>query len=103
MRLFALQANQVPSASRRPITETEREEFFDNLERNNKAGYGLVKLSKLQLDQLFDPPPDLRWNKTATLLTCAVARHRDAIAGFLLRAGVAARLASKHSLCDARY
>lgn len=70
------------------------------IDRGSKAEFGLVKLAKLDLNVLMQPPSDLAWaGGTMTLLSYAAARNRDAIVGALLRAGADATI--RHGCCGA--
>lgn len=85
------------TATRRPIDAAEAKALFYAIDSKDAAGFGIRKLSTLDLDILHEAPPCITWEPRITLIAYAAWRRRDHFINGLLRAGAdpAARWASK--------
>lgn len=73
-------------AERRPIEPNEAQAFFRAIDARDAAGFGIRKLSVLDVDGLHEAPECIAWEDRITLLYYAAWRKRDHFVNALLKA-----------------
>ncbi len=76
-----------PRPCRKPIDHQELRTLIDAIEKKSASRFGVVKLSGLELDTLYDLPQACGGSVRTTLLGHAAMLRRANIVGSLLRAG----------------
>mmetsp|Transcript_663 Transcript_663/g.1184 ORF Transcript_663/g.1184 Transcript_663/m.1184 type:complete len:682 (+) Transcript_663:44-2089(+) len=75
------------TATRRLLDPSEAKALFFAIDIKDTAGFGIRKLSTLDLDGLHEAPPCITWEPRITLIAYAAWRRRDHFVHGLLRAG----------------
>ncbi|CAE8713381.1 unnamed protein product [Polarella glacialis] len=74
-------------AQRRPLDAEEAKGLFSAIDARDGSGFGIRKLSGLDLDGFHEAPATIPWERRITLLYYAAWRRRDHFVNGLLRAG----------------
>lgn len=74
-------------AERRPLSQDEATALFHAIDEKDAAGFGIRRLSTLDLDGLHEAPDCIPWEPRVSLLYYAAWRRRDHFINALLRAG----------------
>ncbi|CAK9103138.1 Ankyrin repeat and SOCS box protein 2 (ASB-2) [Durusdinium trenchii] len=74
------------TAERRPLEAHEAQSFFRAIDARDAAGFGIRKLSLLDVDSLHEAPECITWEHRISLLYYAAWRKRDHFVSALLHA-----------------